>query len=352
MSDAIYQKLRERLDRLQGPFPATESGVEIKILKKLFTPEEAEIVINLSHLPEAPAAVATRMGKNEADVAAKMEAMARAGSIFRLRTPDGRLLYYAIPFVVGIYEFHLGSLNRELSELVEEYMPHLRTRWNQSKTKQARVIPIASSVEAGMKVETYHQVRELIKKHKRFAVAPCICRKEVGLLGGKCDRPIETCLTFGPGADYYIENGIAREITLEEVFKILDSAEANALVLSPNNAQMITNICCCCSCCCGVLKTLKSLPRPGDEIDSAYQAKIDKDQCTACGICLERCQMEAIKEGDSYEVDLARCIGCGLCVPTCPTEAVSMAPRAEQKVPPRHYIETTQCILKEKGIIK
>ena len=352
MSEEIYKKLRERLDKLQGPFPATDSGVEIKILKKLFTPEEAEIVINLSHLPEAPATLAARMGKGEPEIAQLMDTMANKGSIFRLRPPDGRKLYYAIPFVVGIYEFHLGSLDRELAEMMEKYLVLLREHWNDVKTKQVRIIPVESSVPACIKIESYHQVRELIKKHKRFAVAPCICRKEMGLLGSKCNRPLETCLTFGPGADYYIENHIAREITMEEVFKILDQAEANALVLSPNNAQMITNICCCCSCCCGVLKTLKGLPKPAEAIDSAFQAKIDKDLCSGCGACLERCQMEAIKEGDEYMVDLSRCIGCGLCVSACPTESITMVARAEQKVPPRHYIETTMTILKEKGVIK
>jgi ferredoxin len=350
MSDEIYQKLREHLDQLQGPFPATESGVELKILKKLFTPEQARLAMQLKHLPEPPAVIAARAGMPEAEAAEKLELMARQGSLFRLRAGD-KVFYYAIPFVVGIYEFHLNSLDRELAELMEEYFPDLRKKWAVSQTKQMRVIPIAEAVPAGVSIAPYQRVRELVESNERFAVAQCICRKEEGLLGRKCNRPQETCLTFGPGADYYIENGLGRKITKEVALKILDMAEENALVLCPGNSQTLTNICCCCSCCCGVLKSLKAQPRPADAIDSAFSAKVAPDLCTACGLCLDRCQMEAIKEGDSFEVDLARCIGCGLCVTTCPAEAITLQPRPTQTTPPLHYIEATLTIMKERGLI-
>jgi len=46
----IYEKLRERLDDLATGYPATENGVEIRILKRLFTEEEAEFFLQLSPL--------------------------------------------------------------------------------------------------------------------------------------------------------------------------------------------------------------------------------------------------------------------------------------------------------------
>jgi Na+-translocating ferredoxin:NAD+ oxidoreductase subunit B len=351
MGDEVYHKLRERLDRTQGPFPATASGVELRILKKLFTPEEAAMALHLSHLPEPPSAIANRAGMDESQVAKVLESMALQGSILRARGGD-KVFYFAIPFIVGVYEFHLNSLDRELAEMMEEYMPHLYSKWSGNKTKQVRVIPIEASIPAKLKVEPYHVMRELIMSNDKFAVANCICRKEKGLLGHKCERPHETCLAVGAGAYYSIENKIGREISREEAFQVLKTAEENALVLSPTNGQKIVNICCCCSCCCGVLKALKAQPKPALEIDSPFQAKIDKDLCSGCGECLERCQMEAIKEGDEYEVDLDRCIGCGLCVPTCPTEAVTMVMKPEQVVPPKHYIDTTITIMKERGVLK
>ena len=41
----VYRKLQKYLDRMPISYPETESGVEIRILKHLFTPEEAEIAL-------------------------------------------------------------------------------------------------------------------------------------------------------------------------------------------------------------------------------------------------------------------------------------------------------------------
>ncbi len=43
MSDAIYERLRKPLDCFPTSFPKTDSGIEIKLLKRLFAVEEAQI---------------------------------------------------------------------------------------------------------------------------------------------------------------------------------------------------------------------------------------------------------------------------------------------------------------------
>jgi len=88
------------------------------------------------------------------------------------------------------------------------------------------------------------------------------------------------------------------------------------------------------------------------QIDSAFQARIDPELCSNCEACLNRCQMDAIQEGDVYPVDPDRCIGCGLCVSTCPTEAITMLRKANPATPPGNHIEMVATILKERGIIK
>ncbi|MDH4007578.1 MAG: hypothetical protein OEU35_05915, partial [Desulfuromonadales bacterium] len=60
MSDQAYQKLAIHLDNLPGGFPATESGVEQRILRRLFTPEEAELAVHLELIEESPRVVAYR----------------------------------------------------------------------------------------------------------------------------------------------------------------------------------------------------------------------------------------------------------------------------------------------------
>ena len=350
MTEDVYIRLREFLDNMPGGYPATESGVELKILKKIFTPEQAEITMKLTGMPEPVSQIAPRIGMDEPKAAEALEAMAQEGLIVRLRAGD-QALYGAASFVVGIYEFHLKSLDKEFAELMEAYFPYLAEVWRSVKTKQLRVVPVDSSLDGDRKVATYNQVRELVKDKQLLAVARCICTKEQELLGNKCTRPVERCIMFDSFAQYYLDNGMAREITREELEGLLKMGEDEALVLSPTNSKEIQNICMCCGCCCGVLKMLKTFDRPADQIQSSFQAKIDPELCVLCGTCEDRCQIDAIKEGDeAYEVDPARCIGCGVCVPGCPEDAISMVDKPEAASVPDNFLEMQIRLAQERGV--
>ncbi len=59
----------------------------------------------------------------------------------------------------------------------------------------------------------------------------------------------------------------------------------------------------------------------------AEKPKIDVEECTGCGICVDECPNECL-ELDSEDVAvLAKddvCDGCATCEESCPTEAISM----------------------------
>ncbi len=341
MSKDVYARLREFMDTLPAGYPATPTGVEIRILKKLFSPQEAELTMQLNTEPEEVPSIAARVGLTAAEAGTMLEEMARKGLIFRIRRDD-KPLYQACHFVVGVYEFQLKNLDKEFCQMYEEYLPYLGMSFMSHKTKQMRVIPVESSLATKTKVETYNRVRELVKEQKVFAVAECICRKEQGILGKECSRPKETCLGFGDFAQYYIDNKFGRAITREEALRKLDLAEEAALVLSPTNSQELAGICCCCPCCCPILKYAKLTPRPADIVQSYYQAGIDPELCASCGQCIERCQMKAIKKGEDFSAVLPeRCIGCGLCVSVCPTQALSLAAKTEMEAPPKKFLSDT-----------
>src|SRR5665647_2374828 len=85
MAQDVYVKLREFLDGLPGGFPATDSGVELELLAKYFTPAEAELAMGLNRYPETAEAIAQRLGIDPAGTAEMLESMAKAGSIYRVR---------------------------------------------------------------------------------------------------------------------------------------------------------------------------------------------------------------------------------------------------------------------------
>ena len=350
MAEDVYARLRAFLDALPGGYPETDSGVEIKILKKLYTPEEAELTLKLSEEPEEISVIADRAGMDESTAAEMLEAMAQNGVIFRVKK-DGKPLYQAFQFLVGIYEFQLKNLDREFSELFEAYLPYYGLAMAQVKTGQLRRIPVGSAIESKTAVAPYNNVRELIKGKDFISVQPCICRKEQGLLGNPCDYPKETCIGFGDFARFYVDNGMGREINLDEALKILDMGEEAGLVVSPTNAQNIDFICMCCSCCCPGLRFSKMADRPADGMDTAYVSIINADLCTACGTCEDRCPMDAISmENDVAEIIDGRCIGCGVCIPTCPEEAISLQDKEVSEAPPVDFQEMMARMKSERGL--
>ena len=123
------------------------------------------------------------------------------------------------------------------------------------------------------------------------------------------------------------------------------------MVLAPTNSKVISNICICCGDSCNMLRGIKTFERPADQAVSSYRAAIDPEACSACGVCLERCQMEAIVETDDYmEVDPARCIGCGLCVPTCPEDAAALVLKEDAGEPPANLLEMQAWMRTERGL--
>lgn len=348
--DDVYRELARHLDNLPGGFPATESGVEIRILKRLFTPEEAEVALGLTLIMEPPAAIAERLNMEESRLAPMLDDMSRKGLIIR-STKGGQHLFMAAQFVVGIWEYHVNDLDEGLIKDFNEYVPELMANMIKNKTQQLRVIPVSSSITAEMNVMAYEEAENIIKSQSKILVAPCICRKEHTMMGDGCDRPIESCLIFGGAAYFYEENQIGRTITQEEALGILNQGIEAGLVLQPGNAQKPSNICLCCGCCCQILKNLKAADKPALIVNSSYYAVVDENICTACETCVERCQMDAITVDTIARINLDRCIGCGLCVPTCAVEAIRLIAKAEGEkwVPPKNIVETYIHIAQERG---
>lgn len=120
-----YEKLAKHLDDLPGGFPRTDSGVEIRILRRLFTSEEAELALHLTLIPEEPRVVARRAKIAVDEAARRLEEMNKKGLIMGVQHKGKPSLYMALQFVVGFWEAQVNKLNRELVEDFEEYLPSL-----------------------------------------------------------------------------------------------------------------------------------------------------------------------------------------------------------------------------------
>ncbi|MGD2294785.1 MAG: 4Fe-4S ferredoxin [Candidatus Aminicenantes bacterium] len=337
-----YKQLAKFLDGLPGGFPSTDTGVEQRILKRLFTPEEAELAVKLSLVPEEAGVIARRAKREKKETAEMLETMTRKGLVYSVER-EGRLpLYMATQFVIGIWEYHVNDLDPEFVRDMEEYIPTLFDMKTWKKAPQLRTVPVGESVPVELEIMPHEKAGELVRAHNKFLAAPCICRRERTIVGEGCKKPEESCLILGRAVDYYRKNGIGRVINREEALHILDEADKHGLVLQPSNSQRIANICCCCGCCCAVLRTVKRHPKPAEFVSSAFVASYDPTLCAHCYVCVDRCQMEAIKRsGEVITHDLNRCIGCGLCVSTCLKEAVKLMrkPQSAQPKVPKSLME-------------
>lgn len=348
----IYEKLRARLDDLATGYPETESKVEIRLLQRLFTEEEAELFLHLSPLLENPEDIAKRLNRDPDQLMAMMEQMAQKGLLFRKRKGDS-VRYSAVPYVVGIFEFQLKRMDEGFARDHEEYFKAGFGQTIQSfKTPVLRTVPINRQLVANYPVAPFEDVIQVIENQEKIAVSPCVCRTTTDLIGNGCDKTKENCFSFGSHAEYYVENGMGHYISTDEAKAIVKKNEEEGLVMQPFNSRKIGGMCSCCGDCCGVLRSLKMHPTPAKMVQSNYIARVDEAECTGCETCLERCQMEAIDVTDGIAaIQLERCIGCGLCVTTCPTDAIELLKKPEDQlyVPPKNGAETYIRIMQERG---
>ncbi len=341
--DDVYKRLATKLDQLPNGFPATDSGVELKILQKIFAPEEAEMALKLKPVPETAEAIAERAGMPLQETESFLDRMAQKGQIWSEKKNE-RQVYTLFPFMVGIWEFQVNRLDKELSDLVVQYLPAIGLSIGKFGPGLMRVIPVNASIEAQHQVLRYEDARRLLADAKTFQVADCICRKDAALQGRPCKHSLETCLTFSTEERAFDKYPLGRMISKEEALDLLARAEEEGLVHQTLNMKSNSlAICNCCACSCPILNATKNFGLPHLMARSNFVATINQETCEACGTCAEeRCPMAAIKEDDgAYKVKSKRCIGCGVCTTTCPTQSITLIPRPDEQrqEPPEDFLD-------------
>ena len=342
-TDKIYVDLQRHLDKQAVGFPPTESGVELRILKHLFNPEQASLALHLNYRPQSALDIFNRTkdtGISLDKVKSLLEEMEIQGAIGST-VKNGTEYYFTIPLLVGIAELHANKATPEFWEDFNEYARgEFGKVYSRTKVSPMRTIPVEKSIQVEHHITTYDHIREIINSTEGpITVSPCMCREEATQRGQPCrvTSRLETCIGFGDWARHFIKLGLAREITREEALEIARQNEVDGLVLQPTNYQKIDFVCSCCGCCCGILKIQKMLPKPAGNWAHNFSTIVVMEMCNACGACIEKCQMNAIKIDGHIgyaAIDLDRCIGCGNCVVSCPSEALKLVKKEKEEVPP------------------
>jgi Pyruvate/2-oxoacid:ferredoxin oxidoreductase delta subunit len=343
-NEQVYVKLQKHLDNQAVGFPATRSGIEIKILKHIFTPEEAEIAGCLSYKFEPLETIfnrASHLVASPDELKKYLDRIQKKGGI-ESKIKNGKIHYANAPLLVGMYEFQLNRLTPEFIKDFDEYTTgkNFGVAFLGTKLPQMRTIPVSQSIQPQHHVSTFDEVTTLLQQAEEpFVINECICRKKKSIQGESCkvtDRQ-DTCLAVGSMAQMVLRSGFGRELSREEALAILELNQKQGLVLQPSNTEKAEFICSCCGCCCGMLRTHKLLPKPLDFWAANFHAVVDRNTCEGCGACVKRCQVGAVSVSGKNQpaaVDLDRCIGCGVCVPGCPTHAITLVKKPAEVRPP------------------
>ena len=356
--EGIYRDLQKHLDRQPVGYPATRTGVELRLLTRFFSPEQARLAMKLSYKPRAIGDIfeaVKESGMSFSDMEKMLDEMMANGAVGHLER-EGTRYFFTVPLVVGMYEGQLNRLTPEFLSDIAEYTSGkaFGLEFLSTELPQMRTIPVGKSITPEHNITTYDHLTKLITgTDGPIVINECLCRKVADLKGHPCQKTtrLETCMALGDIAKNCLRIGLGREVSREEALDIARHNESDGLILQPSNTQNVEFICACCGCCCGMLRTHKMLPRPVDFWATNYYASVDPASCIGCGTCVERCQVDAVRIDEKLGVsvvNLDRCIGCGNCVTSCPSDAVSLIRKEKEVTPPETLEDLHDVIMANK----
>jgi ferredoxin len=326
-----------------------------RILEEFYTPEQAEVGAKFPLGAFTVAELSETYDQDQESLTEMLESMADNGLIFVIKGEDAVKKYALTQFVPGVVEYQLmrgrdTPKDRKVAKMLKEFMEgEMRDLMDAvfkdpEMMKQlmpeapARIITVESELPETTEVYSYERLSELIDRETCFSAATCYCRHHKYLVDDPCKiegLPKHSCLLVGEAADYAIDRGFGRRITKEESHEIVLLSEKAGLMHNVGNySDRAFFVCNCCGCCCEFLATAKRSQNNTMLEYANFIVKADKDTCTGCGDCIERCQVEALSlVEDVISVNENMCFGCGNCVSACPTESLSMVRRRTLEPP-------------------
>ncbi len=342
MSDSAWERLAEVLNTIPNGFTPVDDGSHIKLLKWIYSEEEADLASRMKLRGETIEEMSERLEEDPEYLMKLLEPMAKKGQIRAWNSSTGRR-YCLIPFAVGIWEEQVGRADKEFAQLTQDYF--LKGKGEglfDTEPAIMRVIPVNKSIKAELEIKPYQIAENLINNSKSWGVRECICKKEQNLLDNPCSYPETVCISLGKKENSLDEDELSIKLTREEALDKLKEAEDAGLVhCTMNVKEGHFYICNCCTCCCNVLRGVAESNQPHAFVKSDYIISVEEDLCSGCETCIERCQFDALSiPEDIIAIDKERCIGCGVCAVTCPEGALQLVLReGGTKEPPENIMD-------------
>jgi len=327
----LYQQLAEAVGEGESTYiPA--------IFETLADEKEAKFLLAAAP-PATIKEISEKTGLEETEIEKMIDPLFDKGLIYKSRKPDATRYYR----VRQIYQMHdatavMNDPPQKMLDLWKEYMAaewcDYRTRIEGDRGPHSRVVPVNVTIDPQTGIMPFDDVKKLIEKASSMAVTRCSCR----VIDGACGNEVWNCMQFDKAADYAVERGTGRKITMQEAIDMLKATEDEGLVHVSSNARSIGKVICnCCEDCCMNWPLDKTGSKKNFILPSRFKAEVDTELCSSCETCVDRCPFDAISmegEGDTAVVDPEKCLGCGVCLVTCPVEAMGLTEvRSEDFVP-------------------
>ncbi|MHA2392745.1 MAG: ATP-binding protein [Promethearchaeota archaeon] len=366
----ITEKMWDKVARnfvSAGGLPIPVSDTLIELFQVLISEEQAKFLQKFRKRSLTFDQIKTRTDLDDKALDEMLNGLMDNGVIIGLPSSrDGVMVYSLVSILPGLIEFPFmrgekGEKQKKLARLMDEILDELsrltQSNYNlvmeqfKSDNPIDRVVPVEKEVEANLDVVLPFEVcKSIIERNDLISVNYCYCRNWKDNLQDPCklESPKLSCFQFGRYAKFLIDHNFGWPISKEEAMKILKEAEDDGLIHKAihlkNPEQEEQAFCNCCNCCCQFFQLYKRGIIPFHTI-TYYIANLDQEKCRGCGICVEKCPIDAIELSETLSfTNLDRCIGCGLCAYHCPEKARNLERTGLRRIfiPPPHIIQIDQ----------
>lgn len=304
----LGQKITDRIG-----VKVTTEDPEYWGLACVITDEMAEVALAMKvRVPATAQWIAKRCKKSVERTEKLLQEMSVIGLIeYNWENEDHHKQYVLPMFVPGCAEFMMMNAKQveehpELADFFEQ-MARLPLEKVTPMVPQGgagigmHVIPVEKAIPSSQESASIEHISYWLNKYKdKYAVGACSCRRQQRVRGeGTGDLEDDLCIGVGDMADYLVETGKGRYIDYDEVMEILQRAEDNGYVHQITNIDGEEKIFAICNCAIGVCNGLRTsqLFNTPNMSRSAYRASVTKENCVACGRCVEYCPSGAARLG-------------------------------------------------------